>query len=209
MPHKAHPAALSKAATYDENNGTVEWVLSTDGQDRDGEYIDVKGWEFEASSAPVLWAHRGNMGVGVNHTDVVGRVSDYSKDGDSLVGLVKFTRAHKTAREVEAMVADGTLVDGSVGFDPKEWKNADGSVTKRVPGSRAPRPAPGRRYTNQRLYEFSILPLPSNASASAKELIIKAMGSGDEFDIDAHFKALEDQAGRTRGHDPGGSQAER
>ena len=162
---KAGPRVLAtvKARTYNGDAGTVDWVMSDETHDRDGEVIKADGWSVPGD-VPLLWAHRSFM---ADPQDVIGRVVATRVEGGTFIGTVKFSRAegHDRARLVEGMVAGGDLTNGSVGFSPIAWTDPDGSEHTREPGGPYPYSKSGRIYTKQELSEFSIVPVPSNPSA--------------------------------------------
>jgi hypothetical protein len=183
---KFYNPTIVKASTYKEADGTVEWIMSDETMDRDGEYISAAGWVVQGK-APVLWGHRS---WDAEPDDVIGRVVDSYVEGKTFVGLLKFTRAHETAQKVEEMVADGTLTNGSVGFDPLEWEEADGTKGSRTPGGPYPYPKAERTYTKQDLLEFSIIPVPSNHQAMAKVLDVMREGGVSNEEILEQIAAL-------------------
>lgn len=161
-----YPQALvsMKAASYNSDAHTVEWVMSDETKDRDGEVLRANGWQVRGS-IPLLWGHRS---FGDSPQIVLGKVESVQISGSKLVGLVRFSTTNPLGQMAEAMVAEGVLENGSVGFDPLAWTDPDGSEHTRVPGGPYPFPKAGRVYTKQELAEFSIVPVPSNPNAIAK-----------------------------------------
>lgn len=186
-----HPQARAtiKAGTYSPDAHTVEWVMSDETTDRDGEVLSVGGWSIPGS-IPLLWGHR-SWG---DPTDVIGKVDAVRVEGGQLIGTLRFSQANPTAQLVEAMVAEGVLENGSVGFDPLAWTDPDGSEHTRVRGGPYPWPKAGRRYTAQELAEFSIVPVPSNPGATAKMANrLRSAGGERETALEAQVEALAGQ----------------
>ncbi|HUU94297.1 MAG TPA: HK97 family phage prohead protease [Phycisphaerae bacterium] len=156
--------AAVKASTYNGDAHTVEWVMSAETKDRDGEIISAKGWSVPGD-APLLWGH---MSHSTSPEAVLGRVIGARVDGKSFVGTLLFSQANPAAQLAEKMVAEGILTNGSVGFEPMEWADKDGTIGARVRGGQYPHPQEGRTYTKAELVEFSIVPVPSNADAMVR-----------------------------------------
>jgi phage head maturation protease len=160
--------ALLKSETYSKDKHTIEWDMSDESRDRDGEGIKADGWVVDGEPN-VLWGHDASK-----PENVLGKVVGTRVDGGKFVGMIRFSQANPAARMVEAMVAEGTIDKGSVGFDPLAWEDADGTKGTREPGGPYPFPKNGRTYTKQALLEFSPVGVPSNANALAR--MAKAYG---------------------------------
>jgi HK97 family phage major capsid protein/HK97 family phage prohead protease len=122
-------------------------TISTSAMDRDGDVIDQKGWDLDDYEANpvVLWAHD-------NRSLPIGRAK-LLKGGDSLRAEVEFA-PHAFAKEVEAQVRAGFVRAASVGFRPKLAVPMDPQ-----------RPWGAQKFLEQKLLEFSFVPVPSNAEA--------------------------------------------
>lgn len=166
MTMMAKDAAFEKA-TYNADAHTIEWVMSSEAPDRDGEVLEVDGWVERGQHIPVLWSH--NSRGGTVH-DVLGAVDKAWNSGKKRIGAIRFSQAHDIAKIAETMVAEGILRNGSVGFRPISWVNADGSKADRKDGEPMPYPMIGRRYTKMEQVEFSITPVPSNLFAQSKSI---------------------------------------
>ena len=128
-----------------------EFTASTADQDRDGEVIDVSGWDLKnfKKNPVIMFAHD-------YRTLPIGRATKIGIREGKLVNNVEFPPegTYEFADIVERLVGAGFLKTESVGFMPKKWEDGDG-------GEKTPR----RTYTKQELLEISIVPVPSNPNA--------------------------------------------
>jgi len=128
-----------------------EFTASTADQDRDGEVIDVSGWDLKnfKKNPVIMFAHD-------YRTLPIGRATKIGVRDGKLVNNVEFPPegTYEFADIVERLVGAGFLKTESVGFMPKKWEDGDG-------GEKTPR----RTYTKQELLEISIVPVPSNPNA--------------------------------------------
>jgi HK97 family phage prohead protease len=124
------------------------FVLSDESEDRDGDIVSVKGWQLDS--------YRRNPVVLFNH-DLkalpIGRAAEIGVRGGALRSTVEFPSegVYPFADQVRGLVMHGFLKGVSVGFHPIEGR----------PRGRSK----GVEFTKQELYEFSILPIPSNRNA--------------------------------------------
>jgi HK97 family phage prohead protease len=127
-----------------------EFVASTATLDRDGEVIDVDGWDLSnfKKNPVIMWAHD-------YRNPPVGRATKIWKHDGKLKNTVEFPPEgdYEFADIVERLVDQGYLKTESVGFIPRKWEDGDGEK------------APRRKYTKQELLEISIVPVPSNPDA--------------------------------------------
>src|SRR3990167_7452150 len=128
-----------------------EFTASTADMDRDGEVIDVSGWDLKNyKKNPVIMYAHDYRSLPIGKATKIG-----IKDG-KLVNNVEFPPegTYEFADIVERLVNTGYLKTESVGFIPRKWEDGEG-------GDKAPR----RTYTKQELLEISIVPVPSNPNA--------------------------------------------
>jgi len=138
-----------------------EFTASTADMDRDGEVIDVEGWDLRnfKKNPVIMYAHAYN-------TLPIGKATHIGIKDGKLKNTVEFPPegTYEFADIVERLVNTGYLKTESVGFIPRKWEDGDG-------GEKTPR----RTYTKQELLEISIVPIPSNPNAlmnAVKEGII-------------------------------------
>lgn len=128
----------------------LEFVGSTEKQDRDGEVIKAEGWDLKNyKKNPVfMWAHDYRQ-------PPVGKTNRVWVDEGSLKFKVEFAppETYEFADTIYKLYKGGFLKATSVGFVPKEW--SDGEDEK----------APRRTYNKQELLELSGVPVPSNPDA--------------------------------------------
>ena len=128
-----------------------EFTASTADMDRDGEVIDVEGWDLRnfKKNPVIMYAHD-------YRTLPIGKAAHIGVKDGKLKNTVEFPPegTYEFADIVERLVNTGYLKTESVGFIPKKWEDGDG-------GEKTPR----RTYTKQELLEISIVPIPSNSNA--------------------------------------------
>ena len=147
------PDLIRKVITCDVkeiSDRVLEFVGSTEGQDRDGEVISVDGWDTKNyKKNPVfLWAHRYDQ-------PPIGKSRKVWTDEGKLKFEVEFADkdTYEFADTIYRLFKGGFLKATSVGFVPKEWEDGDGDK------------APRRTYKKQELLELSAVPVPSNPEA--------------------------------------------
>ncbi|MEO0180323.1 MAG: HK97 family phage prohead protease [candidate division WOR-3 bacterium] len=126
-----------------EESRTVEAVISTSDPDRDGDIVEVSGWELEnfLRNPVVLWMHR--------YEAPIGRCLDIKRVGDALVARTKFART-PLAEEIWQLYREGVLNAWSVSFIALRWE---------------PLASGGRKYIRQELLEYSAVSVPANPEA--------------------------------------------
>ena len=144
---------------------TLQFVASTESVDRDGEVLQVTGWQTEnyAKNPVFLWAHRYDE-------PPIGKCTKIESSG-SLVMDIEFADAetYPFADIVYRLYLGGFLNAVSVGFIPIEWETGG-----KKEGD------PKKVFTKQELLELSAVPVPSNPEAlqqarSAKVITLKEM----------------------------------
>ncbi len=144
---KQYPAAEVKV--IDQAERKLSAVISTETVDRDGDVIEVGGWELDSylSNPVVLFAHDPSQ-------PPVGKAINVRADDGRLVADVQFAPT-EAGRQMFDLYEGGYMRAFSVGFLPKEWEplEKDGEKTG------------GRRFKQQELLEFSAVPVPANPEA--------------------------------------------
>lgn len=171
--HKEFTAQILKA--YDD--GSQEIVISTDSVDRDGEVIEVDGWQLEnyLANPVVLYAH--------DYRSVpIGRTLELRREPGQLVARFQFRDPANDldpVNQIRAAWEQGILRAASVGFRPLEWRRMDADDD--APSSSEDDWYWGpKRYLQQELLEWSIVPIPANQEAlrRAFEAYIKSLQPG-------------------------------
>lgn len=138
---------IPEVKAIDEAKRTIEHVISTGAVDRDGDIVSPEGWDLgEFLKNPVvLFGHRHDI-------PPIGRAESVEVKDGSLVSLTRFTPkgVSQFADEVFELNRLGFLRSWSVGFIGDEWQDLDKG---------------GRRFTKQRLLEYSSVPIPANPEA--------------------------------------------
>lgn len=147
----AHLAVFKAAGRMDVADAaarTVDFVLSTATQDREGDSIEVKGWEWEdyVRNGVVLFAHL------ANELPVAKSLKIWST-ADALMSRDQFPEKdlYEFGDTVYRMVIGGFLSAVSVGFQPKAWEPMTSSE--------------GLHFTRQTLLEHSVVPVPAHPDA--------------------------------------------
>lgn len=164
-------------------------VASTGAKDRDGETIDPAGWQIPTPLPKVLYGHQYSMfNVGAIERAVKSR-GDGSNGVPALVLGIELDDdipQDTGSIIVAAKVRKGSLNQGSVGFQPLVWKDPNGDLRSWEKGDRAWGSLPDRHYIKQELYEFSMLPVPSQmgsqvtAVRGAEDVLLALRGLGIE-----------------------------
>lgn len=144
---------LSKLFTHNakeiKGNGTFEVIASTEGVDRDGEVIQIAGWDFVnyMKNPIILFGHEYS-----EMENIIGAATDVSiKDNQVIVkGIFASTTAGQTARQ---LYDDGILRAVSVGFIVKDRN--------------------GPTITKAELLELSFVSVPSNPDALSLSKLLK------------------------------------
>ena len=144
----------------------LEFVGSTEAQDRDGEIIRASGWDLKNyKKNPVfMWAHD-------YRSPPIGKALNVKKEDGRLTFEIKFADAetYQFADTIYRLYKGGFLNATSVGFMPKEWTDGDGKE------------APSRTFTKQELLELSAVPVPSNPEA-LQQAVTDGVITAKEFD---------------------------
>jgi len=124
------------------------FTISSGSVDRDNDTIDPNGWKLEdyRRNPVVLFGHQARM-------PPIGRAENVGVQSGALKATVIFAEpgTYDLADTVRALVDQEILKSTSVGFIPLKWTFDE----KRG----------GVDYVEQELYEFSIVPIPSNPDA--------------------------------------------
>lgn len=163
-------------ADIQEKDGKILGVASTSVEDRQGEVVDVEGWDLKNfKKAPrLLWAH--------DHTEpAIGKVSKifYEGTGKSKKMMFEavFQEVTEKARAIKQLVKDGFINTFSVGFRPLE--------------------VDGNTITKSELLEISVVNVPANPEAMM--LAYKSLkSSGIEEEVIKEFVDPEVLAEETR-----------
>jgi len=156
----------------EKDDRTLTFVISTGNVDRDGDIIDVKGWDFAnwLKNPVVLWGH-----------DYSGLPIAEGKrvwiENEKIYATAKFIEPeiNPQADMIYKMLLKGYLRTVSVGFNPTEYKwREDGE---------------GLYFEKQELLEFSVVTVPANPEA----LLVAGKKSDPEL-IKAYGKTLREFA---------------
>jgi len=135
---------LYTKAYIEEKDGDVTAIASTSVEDRQGEIVQVDGWDLKdfKNNPVILWGH--------DHSQpAIGKATKTWIEGTGksakLMVKIAFQETTELARAVKQLVSDGFLNTLSVGFLPID--------------------AEGNTYTKQKLLEVSVVNVPANAQA--------------------------------------------
>lgn len=136
---------LSQHRIKNEGNRRIRFVISDGSVDRDGDTINVNGWELDnyRKNPVVLWAHD-------RSALPVARCVEIGVRNGRLEAVAEFAH-HEFAESVYQMYLGGFMRATSVGFRP---------IAKQQNYERG-----GYDFLRQELFEFSCVPVPANANA--------------------------------------------
>jgi HK97 family phage prohead protease len=147
MKPKKFFASVPEVKKIDVDKRTVEHVISTGSEDRDGDTINPKGWILDEflKNPVVLFGHRHDM-------PPIARAVKLKASENGLEALTQFPPKgiSQLADTVFEMNRLGYLRSWSVGFDPEKF-------TMRENG--------GMDFEEQKLLEYSSVPVPANPEA--------------------------------------------
>lgn len=140
-------ASIPTVKKIDPDKRTIEHVISTGTEDRDGDIIDPKGWILDEylRNNVVLFAHRHDV-------PPIGRAIKLKASAEGLEALTQFPRpgVFPLADTVFQLNVEGFLRSWSVGFDPIKFNmREDGGIA----------------FEEQKLLEYSSVPVPANPEA--------------------------------------------
>lgn len=161
----------------------LRFIGSTPAEDRDGDTIDVAGWELDNfKTNPVfLWAHNPSIppiGKAVNvMSDTVNQQLVFDIKFASMEELGDSEHA-KFCEAIYQMYKHGYMSATSVGFIGKQFEYKTDDKGK---------PTWGKHFTKQELFELSAVPVPSNPTALVQargvlgeDMVAKCFGSVDK-----------------------------
>ena len=165
------------ANTLDKDKRRVQWTLTTEDPPlvfdwNTGrvvlEVLLMSGAEFE-DQTPLLRDHNQ-----YSVTAILGSVTEHQVAKDELLGWLNFgTELDDTSESIWRRVAQGHLRRGSVGYDysRKDYVTIPAGETQTVAGRSftAPKDRDLRVVTKWRLREFSMVVIPADARAQAKD----------------------------------------
>ena len=122
-------------------DGILSAIATTDTKDRDGESVNIEGWDlknFEANPV-LLWSHQADQ-------PPIGKVTKLWREGNSLKFNADFIKGDPFAERIKNIVEQGVLNSFSVGFMSKE-ADMEGNSQK------------------HELFEISLVNVPANPDA--------------------------------------------
>jgi hypothetical protein len=164
--HKTFNIIQTKAVENQPN--TFDIVISTGEPDRDGDIIEVAGWDFTnyLNNPVVIYVH--------NYRDVpIGKTLALRKENDQVIARFQWrdpANEFDPILPIRAAWDQDMLRGASVGAIPIEWEPITDGID---PNDRWALMFAPRRYTKTELLEWSICPLPANANAL--RMAIKAL----------------------------------
>ena len=131
------------------NTRSVNFIISTDSIDRDGDVLDPQGWDLTAykKNPTVLWSHDYSALPVAKAVSIV-------QTAHGLAAMAEFPAKgiHPFADTVYELLKGGFLGAASVGFRP-------------ITSEKAHDREKGINYSRQELLEWSIVPIPANPEA--------------------------------------------
>lgn len=144
----------TKASSLDDSSKSVTFVISTNEKDRYGDVVDQKSWDLKSylTNPILLWGHNPD-----EPENVLGTASDLqiAGDGSQTTAVLTFaTDINPKAAMVYDLIKRGVLRTVSVGFRNHTLEYDDDTPVLK----------------DNELLEISVVPIPANAGALAKEL---------------------------------------
>lgn len=190
MQHKQYKVTCKQVGP--ESDRTLRFNGSDETVDRDGDVIDVAGWDLDnyMKNPVVLWAHDGST------NPPIGKTVNLNKDlaNKRLVFDIKFPTLEELSSDVDNasehakfvdtiynMCKNGYLNAVSVGFQGIKFKTRDDDDALDLPEWQR-----GTHYMEQELYEISICSVPANPNALQAA---KSKGLIDDYSIKSFFGA--------------------
>lgn len=146
---KENQEVVAKMKSDTADNGTFEFIISTEDVDRQGEIVIQSGWDLThyKNNPIVLFAHD-------YYSLPIGCADEVYVDGKKLIAKGRFAsaEANPVAQQCRKLYDEKILRTTSVGFIPREMD--------------------GNKITKAELLEFSLVPVPANPNALslAKEM---------------------------------------
>ena len=167
-----------RALPVDQNERTVEFIISSERKDRHGTVLNIEDWVLDAyRKNPIVGYQHDVYGsdIGNNPDNVIG-TSEVYRENQLLIGRVKFESGdiNPLAEKIYKKVLNGTLRAASVGFlplEPGHW--GTGSEAQGKPNATY-------YYGKRELLEFSIVNIPSNSDAVRRKLELAYL-TGDKL----------------------------
>ncbi len=164
--YKTYPFAVKEIAER-----TLEFVGSTEDIDRDGEVVEVAGWQLDnyMKNPVFMWAHD-------YREPPIGKATKVWKRDGQLKFNIEFApkETYEFADTIYKLYKGGFLNATSVGFMP----DPDSIVMEDGDGVKTPR----KRYKKQELLELSGVPIPSNTNA-LRNAIDSGVITTKEFEV--------------------------
>lgn len=144
----------------DRENRIIPFRISTAAVDREGDTIDVAGWDLDnyLKNPVVLFGHD-------HYQPPVAKSLATYVEGGALKARAQFTPRDisEFGYMVFQLYAEGYMRATSVGFIPKAWTYADGERSG------------GMNFSSQELLEFSCVACPANAEALVEARTLKGI----------------------------------
>lgn len=148
-------------------------TITTDDVDREGDIVDPGGCDYQAYMAKnpiVLFAHDYSGGAG-GTINVIGRTHELAIDGHKIDATYEFAPT-PFAQQAKSLVDGGFLNTASIGFRSMDYEPLDPK-----------NPWNGLHHKKWELLEWSIVPIPMNAEASAiRNMFAAARAKGLQVD---------------------------
>lgn len=151
---KLYTRAAFAPATFDEESGTIEAIISTGAPvDRGAfvEQLDLDGASIEAG-IPVLADHSQSA------ASVIGVVEGVRRENGALIAQIRFTDA-PDAQPIIARILDGTLRGASMGYRVRQWREGQSNSGKRQ-----------RTAVAWQIIEVSAVAIPADPAAKFRSL---------------------------------------
>ena len=158
---KTYSDVVNKFTVQDGNREFVA-TISTDDVDRDGDIIDPKGIDLKNyKDNPIILLQHEAWDLPIGKATTIQKFTNGGRSGIMAKGLI--AEGTQRAEEAFSLMQQGILSKTSIGF---------GIVDSREPTDEERKSKKGlkRVITKSEMYEFSIVAIPSNTSASIEQV---------------------------------------
>jgi hypothetical protein len=153
---------------FNDQTRSFDAVASTEEKDRDGDVLEVAGWQLKnyRKNPIVLWKHNPDI-------PAIAKTTNIWKEKGVLMFTPQFASAdiHPFADQIYKLYKGGFLRSFSVRFDPFKWEDMPKNEGEQ-------RQYFGRKYKLQDLLEISCVNVPANAgclvSRDYQDMIVKS-----------------------------------
>jgi HK97 family phage prohead protease len=162
-------------------------TITTNDVDRDGDIVEPGGIDLKHfKDNPVIFFNHSSYDLPIGKALWLKRFNSDGRSG--LVGKGRISGGTDKANDVFALMQDGILTTTSIGFGVKESREPTDEEIKSAPNLR-------RVITKSQLFEFSIVGIPANTSATIEA--VSKMPAWMQEETEAKLEIIEEEEQHT------------